>query len=336
MRAMDDLDRLLLVSLPTSTPGVTTPELHRVLAAAGHELTPRAVQKRLAGLEQRHDLHCAREGKPFRWHVDPATKRELLAPMLPHEALTLALADEHLSLLLPPRSLRYVRERLGESERALEREHGQRSRRWRVKVRKVPSALGRVPPRVDQAVFATVSEALDEELVLDVDYAKRWSDEYTRRRLHPLGLLERNDALWLVARDEDDRGELGDVKQFVVHRMRRARVARGVRVRPPANFSLERWIESGEPHFKLGPDVALVARFRADVADRLEESPLTNEQALEPTRDGWVRLRAVLPHTRALETFLMGYGSLCVVEAPPALRTAIATELQAASDAYSA
>lgn len=331
---MDELDRLLLRQLPTETPGATTPELGRLLSSTGHVLTARAVQKRLAALEARHEVVCDRGTKPFRWSIEAQRKRALLTPVLPHEALTLLLADEHLKHILPPSSRRALQERIDELDQAVQREHGQRSERWRAKVRKVPNEHGRVPPRVDGAVLAAISSALDEELVVTLDYTKRGANGATQRRVHPLGLLERDDALWLVAREELPSGELSEVKQFVLHRMESVTVLRGERAKKPANFSLDRWIRSGQAHFRLGEDVALVARFRRGVADRLAESPIAHDQQLEEVDDDWTRLRAQLPHTRALEVLLIGYGSLCVVEEPAALREAIRGELEAALSAY--
>lgn len=331
--AVDEIDRLLLRNIPSEAPFATTTELVRTLAAAGHPLTPRAVQKRLASLELEGVIACERDGKPYRWSVDARSKRALLAPMLPHEALALALADEHLSRLLPPKSRAYLRERLREAEDALEREHGQRTRRWRTKVKRVPSELERRAPRVDRAVFEAVSQALDEELALEVSYRKRYARRDARRRLHPLGILERSDALWLVARVEED-GELGDVRNFALHRMRRVAILRGVPAKPPPRFSLDRWVAEGHAHFRLGDEIRLVSRFRADVADRLEESPFADDQTLEDLGDGWVRLRATVPFTRALTAFLLSYGAHCEVEAPSALREHLRGELDEAACRY--
>ena len=70
------------------------------------------------------------------------------------------------------------------------------------------------------------------------------------------------------------------------------------------------------------------------VIEKLEESRLATDQTLEAIDGTWTRLRATVPHTRALEKFLLGYGSLCVVESPAELRASIAGELAKAAAAY--
>lgn len=332
---MNSIDRELLLRIPSEPPGASTTELRAALASAGYPLTARAVQKRLASLEARHDLRCERGGKPHRWSIDKRSKQKLLDPMTPAEALSLSLAHQYLRPLLPPASQAFLRERLDEIDESIRREHGERTKRWKDKVRRVPNELARRGPQVARGVFDSVSRALYEGLVIETRYRKRYSRTDALYRLHPLALLERSDALWLVARTEDE-GELAGVKQFVLHRMRSVEVQRGSPVKSPPGFSIDKWIESGHAHFVLGPPIELVARFHADVAERLEESPIGEGQTLARIDDEWFRCRTTVSHTRALVAFLTSYGPLCVVEKPKALREAIRTDLQRALDAYRA
>lgn len=330
---MDTLALELLKRLPTEPPGITTTALREALAAIGLERSQRAIQLRLDGLEREGSIARDRSGKPHRWSIEPEIKRKLLNPMTASEALALLMAHEYIGQLLPPRSRRYLKERLDEVSAAIEREHSGRGRRWVERVRRVPNELPRGAQRLASGVVETISEALYEGLVIEVRYRKRYARSDESYRLHPLAILERDDALWLVARKEQG-GELGGVQQFVLSRMRGVSVCRGEPIKEPARFSIDRWIAEGRAHYRLGEEIDLIARFRGDVAERLEENALGAGQRLIEGKDGWVRCEVTVPYTRALQSLLISYGALCVVESPPALRDAISAAHREALAAY--
>lgn len=333
---MDAVERLLLEGIPTAPGMTTTTELRRLLARGGHDLGARAVQKRLASMVETYDLQCNTATKPTTFWFRPGAKRRHLDQLGPDQALALALAHEHLRDLFPPSTLRWMTDRLDDAKRSLEVDPSGRANGWRRKVRRVPHELPRKPPQVSRAVAAAVSEGLYDGLALEVRYQKRFSDAPEDYTLHPLGLLERSGELWLVARKVSDDGTPGDVHFFLLHRMRSARVLRGVRVAVPQGFSLQGEIERGLPHFllDLGSRMKLVVRFDDSVVARLEESPLSEDQQIVKIPGGGHRLKATVAHTRALESFLLGYGPLAVVESPPRLRAILAERLEAAARAY--
>lgn len=330
---MDPLALELLKRLPIEPPGITTTALRDALAAVGFERTQRAIQLRLEGLESAGTIARDRSRKPHRWSISAESKRRLLDPMTPAEALALLVAHEYLGALLPPSSRHYLKERLDEVSEAIEREYSGRGRRWSSRVRRVPNELPRPAKLISSEVFEAISDALYEGLVIEARYRKRYARGEESYRLHPLGLLERDDALWLVARKEEE-GELGEVQQFVLSRMRDVRICRGEPVKEPARFSLDRWLEEGRAHYLLGEEIELVARFRADVAERLEESPIAKGQRLVLLEDGWFRCEVKVPYTRALLALLISYGPLVIVDSPRALREAIRDDHRAAFEAY--
>ena len=332
---LDDVDQIILHRIPTVPQRASTPDIAEALRNQGHDLGPRALQKRLATLETEHAIVRYDGSKPHQWSWHRGAKQKLFPNMAPHEALSLLLAREHLRALLPPRTLQWIEERLEQSEREVGIDQTGKSGLWRTKVRRVPHDLPRVAPRIDARVFKSVSEALFEGLQLSLRYRKRFVHEPTEYVVHPIGLCEREAELWLAARkhQEDAPGEL---RFFLLHRMLDAKVLRGRPAVAPAGFTLDVAIREGMAHFplELGNAVPLVARFDDCVIEKLDESPLAADQTLERLPDGWVRLRATVPHTRALHTFLVGYGPLCVVESPRALVDAIVTDLESAVAAY--
>lgn len=332
---LDDVAQVILSHIPTVPLRVSTPDLARELEKAGQRLGPRALQKRLGALELEHGLVRYDGSKPHQWSWPKGRKQKLFPTMAPHEALSLLLARDHLHALLPPKTQQWIEDRLALTEREIGHDMSGRTGRWRTKVMRVPHDLPRLRPTVAARVFKDVSEALFEGLKLELSYQKRFAQAPLAYVVHPLGLCEREGEIWLVARKDENDGP-GDLRLFLLHRMVQTKILRGQPIAPIPGFNLEKAIRDGLAHFplELGSHVALRARFDERVIEKLEESPLSSDQKVTRLADGWYRLSATVPHTRALQAFLMGYGPLCVVESPKPLREALAKDLRAALAAY--
>lgn len=332
---LDPIDLTLLKRIPTHPHRASTPELARELRACGHDLGARAVQKRLAALRDAHDLVCHDANKPHQWSWPKGAKQKVFPKMAPYEALSLLLAREHLRLILPPKTLAWIEERLAQTETEVQEDQSGNVTKWCSKVRRMPHDIPRVVPTIDTRVFKNVSEALFEGLQLDLSYRKRYVQAPQEYRVHPLGLVERDGELWLAARKVDDT-ESPEIRFFLLHRMAQASVLRGRPAIAPAGFDLDAELARGVAHFplSLGPAMNFTARFSTMVVEKLEQSPLSRDQTLKPVEDGWVRLTATVPHTRALHAFILGYGPLCVVESPETFRESIAKDLKQALAGY--
>lgn len=331
----DEIDQILLSGIPTRPLRTSTPDLSELLDRHGHVLGARALQKRLTALANEHAIERHDASKPHQWSWPKGQKEKIFPRMAPHEALSLLLAREHLHALLPPPTLRWIDDRLAKSESEVSGDPSGRTRSWREKVRRVSQELPRFSPRVDARVFKQVSEALYEGLMLSFQYTKRFAHEPKAYVVHPLGLCEREGELWLAARKHEGDAPR-ELRFFLLHRMLGADVLRGRPAAKAAKTEFADAIAEGMAHFplELGSSVALVARFDERVIEKLHERPIAKDQRTEPLPGGWVRLRATIPHTRALHAFLLSYGPLCVVESPSALRTMIAEELRDAARAY--
>lgn len=332
---IDEVARLILSQIPNVPYRVSTPELAKELAKAGHDLGARALQKRLAALELEHGLVRHDGSKPHQWSWPKGKKQKLFPTMAPHEALSLLLAREHLHALLPPRTQQWIEERLEQTQREIGDDASGRTRGWVSKVQRVPHELPRIRPRLEARVFKDVSEALFEGLQLELSYRKRFTQAPQSYVVHPLGLCEREGEIWLVAR-KDESESPDDLRFFLLHRMGQTKVLRGRPLRSIAGFDLRKAIHDGLAHFplELGSHISLRARFDPRVIEKLLESPLADDQKVTKLPDGWHRLSATVPHTRALHAFLLGYGPLCVVESPKPLREALAKDFEQALAAY--
>jgi len=105
---------------------------------------------------------------------------------------------------------------------------------------------------------------------------------------------------------------------------------------PPAHFDFDAYMRNGAFEY-VDPDakaVRLVARFAADAALHLEETPLSRDQAISPCEDGWVELCATVKLSLQLQWWLLGFGPLVEVLEPTELRKTIAESVKTAAKRY--
>ena len=86
--------------LPRSPEKRSTPELLARLAASGHTMTPRSLQRRLMSLLIKHTIVCDDRAKPYGWSIAPQAPPTLGA-MSVQEAVTLKLAERYLREAIP-------------------------------------------------------------------------------------------------------------------------------------------------------------------------------------------------------------------------------------------
>jgi predicted DNA-binding transcriptional regulator YafY len=190
--------------------------------------------------------------------------------------------------------------------------------RWRDKVVVVERGQPLLAPKVPDAVFDAVQTALFEGRVIEGGYRARSRPGQgdAQRRLHPLGIVLRDQLTYLVAVESSD----GPVKQFALHRFTAVRVLDEPAQRPP-RFHLRRWIEEQRGMDLPTGEVARVAlEVDALTAQHLEESALSRDQRiawLDPSR---AHVEATLPLTEQLLWWLLGHGRRIEVLAPAELR----------------
>ena len=90
----------LIAMLPRSPEKRSTPELLARLAASGHTMTPRSLQRRLMSLLIKHTIVCDDRAKPYGWSIAPQAPPTLGA-MSVQEAVTLKLAERYLREAIP-------------------------------------------------------------------------------------------------------------------------------------------------------------------------------------------------------------------------------------------
>jgi predicted DNA-binding transcriptional regulator YafY len=237
-----------------------------------------------------------------------------------HAALAFRLADLHLQSLLPATLSANLAPWFDRARSVLDELRAGGVKTWTQKVCAVPPALPRLPPHVDAGVLDAVHEALLREKRLHLTYCRRGEDEPKEYDATPLGLVTRDAVAYLVCTLRD----YTDVVQLALHRIREAEVL-PTPAPPRPDWSLETYVRTGALGFLRGDEpVKLAVRLDAFAAVSLLEAPLAKDQTTAKEADGRILLRATVPDTTELRTWLLGLGPLGEVLEPASLRVEMA------------
>ena len=169
---------------------------------------------------------------------------------------------------------------------------------------------------MDGQVWENVATALLEQRQLQVDYFSRVKGEVKTMTLHPKGLASRGPATYLFA----SVGDYSDVRHFALHRMQKAEVLDATA--RDDDFDMDDYLPKAAFTRRQGTGtVQLVADVHPDTAGILQETPLSQDQALEllPGSD-WLRLHASVADDQETLWWVFGLGEQIVVHEPGALR----------------
>lgn len=329
MRKHDPKDPLirnlvLLGLIPRHPRSIATPELQAALAREGFEVDLRTLQRDLADkLSPRFQLLCSaddpdpavRRQRPYRWSFAPGAQHSL-PRISPAAALAMQLAEGHLRHLLPPGVLAQLEPQFEEARRLLQSLGHNPLGHWAQRVRALPNGKALLPARVDPQVWETVADALLHRRQLTVDYLSRSKGAVRRLRLHPKAVVARGPVSYLIASVDG----YSDIRHFALHRIQQAQAESTPA--DDAGFDLDAYlpIAAFSPRNGTGT-VPLVADVHPQLAWTLRETPLSEDQVLEPLPDtDWMRLRASVPDDVEILRWALSLGDQVTVRTPAAIR----------------
>lgn len=309
---------LTLLQLIPRYPGrVSTPVLKEKLAERGFQIDTRSLQRDLRDrLSVHFPLACDDSNKPYRWYFDREFQCHLPALDVP-SALTLVLAEEYLKGLLPPVVIGQLAPQFTDARRLLDELPSNGLSRWAQKVRAIPNGKALIPAELNAETWQTVTEALLTQKAIDVTYLSRSSESQKALTLHPQGLVSRHSVTYLLATVND----YTDIRQFALHRIKHAALSATPWHAQP-QFDIDGYIQGGAFGYRQGEqEVTLQADIARPVAWLLQETPLSEEQSIEPLPDtDWQRLTARVPDDQQTLWWLMGMGANVKVLEPVAWR----------------
>lgn len=312
---------LALLQLIPRAPGRTsTTALKEKLEERGFYIDTRSLQR---DLRDRLSLHfpliCDDTQKPYRWYFDRDFQCHLPALDVP-SALTLVLAEEYLTGLLPPVVVGQLSPHFTDARRLLDDLSTNGLSQWAQKVRAIPNGKALIPAELEEDTWQTVSQALLEQKTIEVTYLSRTTESEKDLTLHPQGIVSRHSVTYLLAQVEG----FDDLRQFALHRVKQAKVS-NVAWQAKEGFDIDAYIQGGAFGYRQGANnVMLEAEIARPVAWLLQETPLTETQSIVPLPSSeWYHLTASVPDDQQTLWWLMGMGANIKVTAPAAWRESL-------------
>lgn len=318
---------ILLRLIPRYPASISTIELRDALQREGFRISLRSLQRDLDGkLSQHFDLLCSKDDpdpatarqRPFRWSYQPHVRPGLPA-MTAAEAMAMQLCEGHLRHLLPPGVLNQLEPHFAEARQTLGKREGSRHAHWLDRVRSLPNGKALLPAVVAPDIWENVATAVLEQRQLQVAYFSRVKGEVKTMTLHPKGLVSRGPTTYLIA----SVGDYTDIRHFALHRLQSAQV-----MEMPArshDFDINTYLPMAAFTPRQGTGmVELIADVHRNIAGILQETPLCDDQTLQPLPGSdWLRLHAHVADDQDTLRWVQGLGTDILVHQPSTLRESI-------------
>ncbi|MCF8177118.1 MAG: WYL domain-containing protein [Sulfuritalea sp.] len=310
----------MLRRVPRYPQKTTVQDISRGLAESGFDITERSIQRDLNELSEVFPLYCDDREKPFGWSWQKDAASFDLPGLSVPEALTLAMAEQHLRDLLPAPMVDQLQPYFKAARKRLDVEPTpHRGRSWLDKVRSVPPTQPLFPPKIDAAAQHVISEALLYEKQVSIRYRKREEKTAVEYRIHPLALIQRGSMLYLYCRIFDYE----DPHTLAINRIQSAELLED-RSTYPKDFSIDRQVDLGIWGFGAGEKIKVELIFQAGYGDHLFETPLSKDQLIEKLPDDELHVTATIANTPQLRWWILGFGEGVEVTSPTELRQSIA------------
>lgn len=305
---------------------VTRQELVTYLKNQGFEVEKHNVMRDLRALQENFvQLECndnargetPRRGLSYGYRWAGSDQPPEAGQSIP-EALSLVMVERYLAEALPVTLTRAIRGCFGAAHRTLDVQRKNAAARWADKICVIQPSQPLLPPPLDEAVVESVHEALIADEQLRVVY-QAFDSDAKELQLHPLGLIQRGPATYLVALTFD----YDDVLLYALHRMQSVRRT-SEPARTVAGFDIRQYAEA-QGHFGSGKPLRLKLRVRDHLARLLTETRVDVNQRLSgEDGSGWQELTARVRDSWQLRWWLLGQGPDLEVIAPRQLRADIA------------
>lgn len=319
----------ILRLLPSRMPGITARELTQRLAGNGFAVAKRTVERDLRDLSRIFRI-CSNEiSIPFGWYWD-ANGTTTFPGMEVGEALSLALAEDHLRALIPSTITAALEPRFKQAREKMNDLASHPFAHWQRKVRFLRDGPPLIPPKVPEAILRPIQEALAGERVLRAVYRSMTDMKSRQLDLNLLALVVKGTLTYLVATVVDH----GDVRLFAAHRFEEAKVTSQAAVSPP-DFDLDAYLKKGSMRFGLGKQIRLCAIVREPLVSYLAETPIGEDQKLTPiNQTGEWKLRATVQESWELRFWIQSQGRSITIEKPKPLAKEMVAEMEAALLTY--
>jgi len=302
----------LMEVLPRHPRSIAVKDMHERLEEAGFKVARRTIERDLQGfVEAGFPIVVDNSQEPYLWSWDAAAPALTLPVPSVSDALLLAMVRDYLGPMLPPQMLDALKPYL---DRAVQVLDGAKSNNtlasWRDKVHAVNPNQTLIPPKIDPEINRVVSDALLQEMQLEIVYDSLSGDKGKSIIVHPHAVIHRGQMSYLVG----SCWNYQDMRRFAMHRIRHAK-SLGQSMSKQADFRLPDYLAKGYGDFGDGGMRDLDIKVSPELAEYLDECKLSEDQTLTKMdgSDGWYRLRVKLADTPQLNWWLLSQGRELIV-----------------------
>lgn len=293
----------MLRMIPKHPQQITATDIANKLARDGFIVTKRTIERDLQSLSSAFPLLADERSKPFGWSWSADAPAIDLPGLNTSEALTLKLAEQYLSKLMPASILQQLNPYFKAADQVLNSlENTSHLARWPDKIAVVMPTQPLLPPVINPEVNAHIEQALLSEKQLKIRYQKRSENEPQNLTVHPLGLILRGQVHYLCATVFSYQ----DIVLLPVHRILEAQILETSAQRPEG-FHLQTYAESGALGFEQQGKASVVLRFKKQAGLHLYETPLSLDQTIVDEGDTLL-VTATVVMNKQFEWWLNGFG----------------------------
>jgi predicted DNA-binding transcriptional regulator YafY len=308
----------ILHHLNTTGRSASTSELWAVVGGKS-KIAKRNVQRDLEHMLEHYELGFEERGRTKLWSVKPGSRPKFVLPVLDQDAaLAFILAQELLSQFLPDNAFGALKPWFAESLALLQKSNPKNQ--WYQRLVSKREGMVLAPPAIDPRMLDTVYVALRDGDQLTIQHVKPDKSRQTHQ-VSPAGIVASNQTLYLLTFDDSKQND--PYRSYALHRVTSAVRAYTAATVPDVQ-SFQDYVQDEFNQFYLFDDeIRLVADFHPQAQRKFQEYQLSDDQQTDVLADGWLRVKATVYATGALQTWLLGYGNLVRVVGPQKLVKAL-------------
>lgn len=313
--------------IPRAPRKITAQEIRRRLEVQGHVASARTIERDLQNLSRRLQLVADESARPYGWSWSQEADFEFAPRLSTSQSVALLLAQTHLRTLLP-RALISDLAPLFDAARRDVSATGWEG--WHLRTAVVPTNMPLLSPEVSSGVQDDVHTALALRRCLSGRYRTKGNAEPKEMVIHPLGLIVRGAAQYLVC----TLRSYVEVRHLALHRLSDTRVLDETSA-TPADFDFTVYARSHGLKYRSRGRIELVVQFIREAAEHLRDTPLARDQVVREMEGGtWTEVTATVEDDETLRWWLLGFGCRVKVMQPQSLRDDLRKELEAAAGHY--
>lgn len=309
---------VMLRHIPRHPRKIDTVTLQEKLDKASYVIDLRTIQRDLNKLSSIFPL-IADGAKPQGWSWRSDAPPIDVPSIDPQTALVFKMAEQYLKPLLPSTTLEYLDPWLKSADGILNQSKDVIAN-WNNKVAVIPRGFSLQPPATPADIQNCIYNGLLQQKQISVTYQSSKTDNPKEYIIHPLGLVVREQVSYIVCMINDHL----EPRHLVLHRIKQAILLEQTS-KECSGFSLSEYIESGQIgwiyKFK---QINAVLRMSKRASLPFYETPQDIVLQKFDLENDIVRIRVILPDTKEMRAWLLGFGDELQVLQPQSLRKELA------------